>query len=154
MAAIYHCFFFKKDENKTNAVSNYIGNKLTHITLYKHIWIITKWENKLIYKQLIYKTSLTPPPFKVSIVSAVCICLWGGSILLLFLRFLLLGKLTSSLYIDKLTSSLYMYIDKFISHFWVGFHKFLWLVMNYIYCVTILVKVASSKCGWNCTDFF
>jgi len=41
MAAICHCFF-KKDEHKKNAVSNYIGNKLAHITLYKHIGIITK----------------------------------------------------------------------------------------------------------------
>ena len=46
MAAICHCVF-KKDENKTNEVSNYIGNKLAHITLQKtNIEVITKWEKK------------------------------------------------------------------------------------------------------------
>jgi hypothetical protein len=34
---------FKKDENKTNEVSNYIGNTSAHITLQKtNIGIITK----------------------------------------------------------------------------------------------------------------
>jgi hypothetical protein len=46
MAAICHCVF-KKDENKTNEVSNYIGSKSVHITLQKtNIGIITKWGKK------------------------------------------------------------------------------------------------------------
>jgi hypothetical protein len=46
MAAICHCVF-KKDENKTNEVSNYTGNKSVHITLQKtNIGIIAKWGKK------------------------------------------------------------------------------------------------------------
>lgn len=42
MAAICHCAF-KKDENKTNEVSNYIGNKSARVTMQKtNIGIITK----------------------------------------------------------------------------------------------------------------
>ena len=118
MAAIYRCVF-KKDENKTNEVSNYIGNKSAHITLHKaNIGIITKWENKMIYEWLIYQTSLTlPPVIKVPNASQnqrLYIFVFEGiSVSTVFL----LCKLTSSLYIDKLASSWYMYIDKFISHY-------------------------------------
>ena len=90
MAAICHCVF-KKDENKTNEVSNYIGNKLAHITLQKtNIEVITNWGKKKIYKWLIYQTSLTlPPVIKVPNASQnhrlyIYIYIWGGS---LFLRF-------------------------------------------------------------------
>jgi hypothetical protein len=131
MAAICHCVFIK-DENKTNEVWNYIGNKLAHITLPKtNIGIITKWGKKKIYKWLIYQTSLTLPPV-INVPNAsqnhrLYICVFEGvSVSTVFL----LGKLTSSLYIDKLASSLYMYIDKFISHFWVFFMNscgWLWL---------------------------
>ena len=38
--------FFKKDENKTNEVSNYIGNKLAHITLQKQILELLRNEEK------------------------------------------------------------------------------------------------------------